>query len=95
MPTRIERLRAGDYDAIILAAAGLTRLGLESHITAHLPPEKFPPAVSQGVIGVCARADDAGTLAWLRALDDRGARLAVREGRVRGRRPPIRGVSDC
>ena len=77
VPTRIERLHAGDYDAIILATAGLTRLGLGSHITQHLPPAEFPPAVSQGVIGVCARADDAGTLSWLRALEDPSARLAV------------------
>ncbi|HEV2285418.1 MAG TPA: hydroxymethylbilane synthase, partial [Steroidobacteraceae bacterium] len=54
VPTRLERLRAGDYDAIILAAAGLTRLGLAAHITSYLPPGDFPPAVSQGVIGVCA-----------------------------------------
>jgi hydroxymethylbilane synthase len=77
VPTRIERLRAGDYDAIILAAAGLGRLGLTQHVTEYLSPQEFPPAVSQGVIGVCARAGDAGTLEWLRALDDPQARLAV------------------
>jgi hydroxymethylbilane synthase len=77
VPTRIERLKGGDYDAIILAAAGLARLGLAQHVTEHLSPEEFPPAVSQGVIGVCARADDAATLELLRALDDGGARLAV------------------
>ena len=75
VPTRIERLQRGDYDAIVLAAAGLARLGLERHISAHLDPEVFPPAVSQGVIGVCARAGDAATLCWLGALDDRAARL--------------------
>ena len=77
VPTRIERLERGDYDAIILAAAGLTRLGLERHVTEYLSPEQFLPAVSQGVIGVCARADDEPTLSLLRALDDAGARLAV------------------
>jgi len=77
VPTRIERLRAGDYDAIVLAAAGLDRLGLGQHVTQRLSPREFPPAVSQGVIGVCARADDAATLAWLRVLDDREARLSV------------------
>ena len=77
VPTRIERLRAGDYDAIVLAAAGLDRLGLGQHVTQCLSPREFPPAVSQGVIGVCARADDAATLAWLRVLDDLEARLAV------------------
>lgn len=86
VPTRIERLKAGDYDAIILAAAGLARLGLAQHVTEHLSPEEFPPAVSQGVIGVCARADDAATLTLLRALDDRGARLAVSAERALLRR---------
>jgi hydroxymethylbilane synthase len=77
VPTRIERLARGDYDAIILAAAGLVRLGLEEHVTEYLSPAEFPPAVSQGVIGVCARADDAATLGLLRALDDADARLAT------------------
>ncbi|HWG29668.1 MAG TPA: hydroxymethylbilane synthase [Steroidobacteraceae bacterium] len=76
VPTRIERLRKGDYDAIILAAAGLRRLGLEGNVSEALSPETFPPAVSQGVIGVCARASDAEALRWLKALDDPGARFA-------------------
>jgi hydroxymethylbilane synthase len=75
VPTRIERLRKGDYDAIILAAAGLRRLGLEGNVSEHLSTETFPPAVSQGVIGVCARANDAEALKWLRALDDPAARF--------------------
>jgi hydroxymethylbilane synthase len=75
VPTRIERLRKGDYDAIILAAAGLRRLGLEGNVSEHLSTEVFPPAVSQGVIGVCARASDAEALRWLKALDDPGARF--------------------
>jgi hydroxymethylbilane synthase len=75
VPTRIERLRKGDYDAIILAAAGLRRLGLEGNVSEHLSTEAFPPAVSQGVIGVCARASDAEALRWLKALDDPGARF--------------------
>lgn len=77
VPTRLERLRSGDYDAIILAAAGLKRLGLSHEITQYLEPAQFPPAVSQGVIGVCARAEDEATLGWLLALDDRAARLAA------------------
>ena len=77
VPTRVERLHKGDYDAIILAAAGLRRLGLEAHITQALSPDIFPPAVSQGIIGVCARSDDADAQRWLKALDDPGARLAA------------------
>ena len=75
VPTRVDRLRSGDYDAIILAAAGLVRLQLLGHVTEFLSPEQFPPAVSQGVIGVCARTADAPTLRWLLPLDDREARL--------------------
>jgi hydroxymethylbilane synthase len=77
VPTRIGKLIQGDYDAIILAGAGLERLGLERHITEYLGPEDFPPAVSQGVIGVCARADDAEVLRWLTPLDNRAARVAA------------------
>jgi hydroxymethylbilane synthase len=76
VPTRLEKLARGDYDAIVLAAAGLERLGLAQHISEYLAPAEFPPAVAQGVIGVCARADDAPTLRWLAALDDPAARLA-------------------
>jgi hydroxymethylbilane synthase len=77
VPTRVERLRRGDYDAIILAAAGLARLGLSAAVTEYLSPAQFPPAVSQGIIGVCARRDDAAALKRLEALDDRDAHLAA------------------
>jgi hydroxymethylbilane synthase len=77
VPTRVERLTNGDdYEAIILAAAGLARLDLLQHVSEYLPAELFPPAVSQGVIGICARSADAATLRWLVPLDDREARLA-------------------
>src|SRR5262249_30696153 len=46
VPTRIERVQKGDYDAIILATAGLRRLGLEGHISELLSLDEFPPAVS-------------------------------------------------
>jgi hydroxymethylbilane synthase len=76
VPTRLERMQRGDYEAIVLAAAGLARLELLQHVCEYLDPEVFPPAVAQGVIGVCARAADAATLRWLTALDDADARLA-------------------
>lgn len=50
--TRLARLAAGDYDAIILATAGLQRLGLERHITETFTPGKMLPAAAQGVIGI-------------------------------------------
>jgi len=77
VPTRLERLERGEYDAIVLAAAGLKRLGLEHRITQHLSPEEFPPAVSQGAIGVCTRADDPLSGTWLQPLDDLPTRLAT------------------
>ncbi len=77
VPTRIERLERGDYDAIVLATAGLKRLGLEHWITQHLSPEDFPPAVSQGAIGVCTRADDPYSVGWLKPLEDLPTRLAT------------------
>jgi hydroxymethylbilane synthase len=77
VPTRLERLERGDYDAIVLAAAGLRRLGLAERITQHLAPEEFPPAVSQGAIGICARADDRHASDWLRPLEDAATRLAT------------------
>ncbi len=86
VPTRVERLKNGDYDAIVLAAAGLKRLGLQHHVSELLLPDDFPPAVSQGVIGVCCRAGDEDTLKWLRPLDDKAARLATTAERALLRR---------
>jgi hydroxymethylbilane synthase len=77
VPTRVERLQRGDYDAIVLAAAGLARLGLTQHVSEYLSADSFPPAVSQGIIGVCARSGDEATLRWLAALDESQARLAA------------------
>jgi hydroxymethylbilane synthase len=86
VPTRIERMKKGDYDAIILAAAGLRRLELDQHISELLPMDEFPPAVSQGAIGVCMRTGDAEAGRWLRALDNRASRLATTAERALLRR---------
>lgn len=77
VPTRLQRLDRGDYNAIVLATAGLKRLDLEQRITQRLPAELFPPAVSQGAIGVCIRAGDERTARWLAPLDDPRTRLAT------------------
>ena len=77
VPTRIEKLQRGEYDAIVLATAGLVRLGLDGHISARLPTQDFPSAVSQGAIGVCARSEDNTALRWLHGLDDSLARLTT------------------
>jgi hydroxymethylbilane synthase len=59
VPTRIRKLDDGEFDAIVLAAAGLTRLGLAARITQLLPLEISVPAVAQGVLGLEARSGDA------------------------------------
>ncbi len=86
VPTRIERLEQGKYDAIVLATAGLKRLDLAAHIAAHIEPQVMPPAVSQGAIGVCARAGDEAALQWLRSLDHGATRVAVTAERALLRR---------
>lgn len=58
VPTRLRKLDEGEFDAIVLAAAGLTRLGLADRITQLLPLEISIPAVAQGVLGFEARAED-------------------------------------
>jgi hydroxymethylbilane synthase len=68
--TRLRKLGAGDWDAVVLAAAGLHRLGLSPQACQILDPETFVPAVGQGIIAVQARSDDAATLARLAGLDD-------------------------
>ena len=75
--TRIRKAVNGQYDAIILAAAGVTRLGLDEHITQYLPFDIMLPAPGQGALGIQSRADDEDTLHFLRAIDDTSTRLAV------------------
>ncbi|MDQ2695858.1 MAG: hydroxymethylbilane synthase [Pseudomonadota bacterium] len=67
--TRLARLDAGDYDAVILAAAGLKRLDLAGRIACLLPPEVSLPAIGQGAIGIECRADDTRVLKLIRVLD--------------------------
>ncbi|HBE92654.1 MAG TPA: hydroxymethylbilane synthase [Gammaproteobacteria bacterium] len=67
--TRLAKLDAGDYDAIILAAAGLIRLEMEQRITETLSPDISLPAVGQGAVGIECREDDDETLALLLPLD--------------------------
>ena len=66
--TRIRKLDSGEFDAIVLATAGLERLGLAAHIRERLSPDQMLPAVGQGVIGIECR-DDADTRALLRPLE--------------------------
>jgi hydroxymethylbilane synthase len=66
--TRLRRLDEGELDAILLACAGLERLGIAHHVTEQLDLELSLPAVGQGVIGIECRADDARSRAALAAL---------------------------
>ena len=75
--SRVRKALTGDYDAIVLAAAGLLRLGLGQHASEYLSFETMLPAPGQGAIAVQCRADDAQLLAWLRPLDDAPTRAAV------------------
>jgi len=67
--TRLSRLDHGEYDAIILAAAGLERLGLGGRIRERLPPQRMLPAVGQGIIGIECRASDARIRSLLAPLE--------------------------
>ena len=75
--TRIRKMQDGQYDALVLAAAGLVRLGRESEATERLDPLQFIPAVGQGAIALQSRLDDAGLLGMLTALDHSETRAAV------------------
>ena len=75
--TRLRKVQDGQYDAIILAGAGLKRLGLEAHVSQWLPLEVMLPAPGQGALAVQCRGDDAETQRVLAALEDAPARRAV------------------
>jgi hydroxymethylbilane synthase len=75
--TRLHKLDAGDYDAIILAAAGLQRLALAGRITEWLEPSVLLPASAQGALGIEVRAGDAAVAALLAPLDHPPTRHAV------------------
>ncbi len=70
LDTRLRKLDEGQYDAIILAAAGLTRLGLKERIRSVLPAEISLPAAGQGALGIECLAGRAELLRWLQPLND-------------------------
>ncbi|GAB4009494.1 hydroxymethylbilane synthase [Nocardioides ultimimeridianus] len=75
--TRIGKVTSGEYDAVVLARAGLARLGRTGEITEVLDPLQMLPAPGQGALAIECRADDAQTLALLARLDDAATRAAV------------------
>ncbi|HRZ06024.1 MAG TPA: hydroxymethylbilane synthase, partial [Candidatus Competibacteraceae bacterium] len=75
--SRLAKLDTGEFDAIILAAAGLNRLGLAERITLALEPEFSLPAIGQGAIGVECRLDDRQTQELIAVLDDPATHIRV------------------
>ena len=82
LDTRLRKLDEGQYDAIILAAAGLTRLGLKERIRAVLPAEVSLPAAGQGALGIEAVASRPEVAAWLAPLNDAATAACVRAERA-------------
>lgn len=68
--TRLKKLREEPYDAIVLAAAGLARVGMSGAVTEFLDPAVFIPAIGQGILAAQARADRGDVLELLRAVQD-------------------------
>jgi hydroxymethylbilane synthase len=98
--TRLAKLDAGEYDAIILASAGLKRLGMGARITASLSPEESLPAMGQGAIGIECRINDAEIHEYLKVLHDETTTIRVRAERAMNERlnggcqVPIAGFAE-
>jgi hydroxymethylbilane synthase len=98
--TRLAKLDNGDYDAIVLAAAGLKRLGMEERIARALPPEEMLPAIAQGVIGIECRSNDARIKTIISALNDpytalrTAAERAMNARLAGGCQAPVAGYSE-
>jgi hydroxymethylbilane synthase len=98
--TRLAKLDNGDYDAILLAAAGVKRMGWEDRITELLPPEQFLPAIGQGAIGIEIRLADDRVNRFVEALNDEQAATRIRAERALNARlqggcqVPIAGYSE-
>jgi hydroxymethylbilane synthase len=98
--TRLAKLDAGEYDAIILASAGLKRLGLANRITARLTPDESLPAMGQGAIGIECRVGDAEIHDYLKVLHDQDTSIRVSAERAMNARlnggcqVPIAGFAE-
>ena len=75
--TRLRKLDEGQYASILLACAGLMRLGLEGRIRERLDAETFIPAIGQGIVGIECRSEDAATQALLAPLNDAASSLRL------------------
>jgi hydroxymethylbilane synthase len=84
--TRLRKLDAGEFDAVILASAGLIRLGFKQRITSFIEPEQSLPAIGQGAVGIECRVDDARVNALLAPLLDQDTATCVRAERAMNHR---------
>ena len=75
--TRLNKLETSDFDAVLLAHAGLQRLGLADKISHVFDPKEFVPAPAQGALAIQTRADDAETNKLIAAIDDKNARITT------------------
>ena len=82
LDTRMSKLDRGEYQAIILAAAGLKRLGLESRIRAYLPYDPYTPAAGQGALGIETLSQHPSIKQWLEPLNDLPTLYAVSAERM-------------
>jgi len=82
LDTRLRKLDAGDYAAIVLAAAGLKRLGLAERIRAVLPPSESLPAAGQGALAIEVMANRPDMIEWLKPLDHAETSICVRAERA-------------
>ena len=80
--TRLRKLDAGEFNAIVLAAAGMRRLGFGSRISAAIPVDVCVPAPGQGIVAIEIRAADAATRGILEAINDREAGLSLEAERA-------------
>jgi len=81
LDSRIRKMEEGNYDAILLAAAGLRRLGWDGKIRQYIPVDVSIPAIGQGALGIEIRSADERTREAVAFLDDRETSLAVRAER--------------
>lgn len=77
LDTRLRKLRNGEYDAVVLAAAGLRRMGWSNEVTEYLPPEVSLPAIGQGALGLEGRREDGFVQELVAPLEHRPTRTAV------------------
>ena len=98
--TRLAKLEQGDFDAIVLASAGLKRLALESLVSEYFEPERFLPAVGQGVMGIECRRDDSENQGLIAPLHDEPAAAQLDAERAMNRalgggcQVPIAGFAE-